>query len=388
MRVIVVTSLTGFPFGTANAKRINLIGKSILAAGYEFHVLTNSIQVNKYNIKTKGVNDGISFEYLHQKSLNGNLSTFKKIQYIFAGCLRLFGSFRKFSKNEDIVYSYNHGTLFNLYIILLCKMFNIKLVQEINEWYHNDLNRSLEKRIIEGPLVRKSNGALVISELIGKNVSEINPKLKLLKIPVLEDFSQGKNVEVQQRTIEKYCFWMGDVDGYQNDVFFIIKACSDVHKMGIPLQFYISGPCNDDTFNKIKETANQFDFPIQQIKLLGYISEEELNTYCNNAFLFVVPLWDDERSKSRFPTKIASFMRAGRPVVTCNIGEISNLLTDSVNVLYYSEGDFKDLSLKMKRLFDDNELYERISNESYNFAAKYFNYLSYSNKIKLFLNNL
>jgi glycosyltransferase involved in cell wall biosynthesis len=181
---------------------------------------------------------------------------------------------------------------------------------------------------------------------------------------------------------------MGDVDGYQNDVFFIIKACSYVHKMGIPLQFYISGPCNDDTFNKIKETANQFDFPIQQIKLLGYISEDELNTYCNNAFLFVVPLWDDERSKSRFPTKIASFMRAGRPVVTCNIGEISNLLTDSVNVLYYSEGDFKDLSLKMKRLFDDNELYERISNESYNFAAKYFNYLSYSNKIKLFLNNL
>ena len=81
-------------------------------------------------------------------------------------------------------------------------------------------------------------------------------------------------------------------------------------------------------------------------------------------------------------------MRASKPIITCNIGEISNLLTDMVNVLYYQEGDFKDLALKIKRLFDDNELYERISNESYSFASKYFNYLSYSNKIKLFLCNL
>ncbi|MBK6285945.1 MAG: glycosyltransferase [Draconibacterium sp.] len=296
--------------------------------------------------------------------------------------------FRKFSKNDDIVYSYNHGNLFNVYIILLCKLFNIKLVQEINEWYHNDLNRKLEKRIIEGPLVKKSNGAFVISETIEKKALAINPNLKLLKIPVLEDFSRSWNVEVEQKASEKYCFWMGDVDGYQNDVFFILKACSEVNRMGIPLHFNISGPCNNDTLNRIKEIANQFDYPPHFIKLLGYISEEELNTYCNNAFLFVVPLWDDERSKSRFPTKIASFMRASKPIITCNIGEISNLLTDMVNVLYYQEGDFKDLALKIKRLFDDNELYERISNESYSFASKYFNYLSYSNKIKLFLCNL
>lgn len=388
MRVIVITSLTGFPFGTANAKRINLIGKSILSAGYKYHVLTNSIQINKYNRKTKGINDGISFEYLHRKSLKRDLSTIKKILYLFSGSIRLFGLFRKFSKKEDIVYSYNHGTLFNLYIILLCKMFNIKLVQEINEWYHNDLNRNIEKRIIEGPLVKKSNGAFVISELIEKNVSEINPNLKLLKIPVLEDFSRSRNVEDEQKASEKYCFWMGDVDGYQNDVFFILKACSEVYNMGIPINFYISGPYNPDTLNRIKDIANHFDYPIHHIKLLGYISEEELNSYCNNAFLFVVPLWNDERSKSRFPTKIASFMRASRPIITCNIGEISNLLTDKVNVLYYQEGDYKDLALKIKSLFDDNELYERISNESYNFAANYFNYLSYSDKIKLFLNNL
>jgi len=74
MRVNVITNLTGFPFGTANAKRINLIGKSILASGFDYRVLTNSIQINKYNTKIKGTIEGITFEYLHQKQLKGNLN--------------------------------------------------------------------------------------------------------------------------------------------------------------------------------------------------------------------------------------------------------------------------------------------------------------------------
>ncbi len=388
MRVNVITNLTGFPFGTANAKRISLIGKSILASGIECRVYTNSIQINKYNTKIKGTANGINFEYLHHKQLSKKLNIFKKIYYTFSGWSRLLLLFRKFSKSNDIVYSYNHGNLFNVFIIVLCKLFGIKLIQEINEWYHNDLNRKLEKLIIEGPLVNKSSGAIVISETIEKKVLEINYDLKLLKIPVLEDFSPMPNSEAKQKPEEKYCFWMGDVDGYLNDVFFILKACSEVYKMGINLHFYISGPCNNETYNRIKEFANQFNYPFQLIKLLGYISEDELNFYCNNAFIFVVPLWDDERSKSRFPTKIASFMRACKPIITCKIGEISKLLTNNINILYYQEGDYKDLALKIKSLFDDEDLYERISVESYSFASKYFNYLSYSNNIKLFLCNL
>src|SRR5690606_1357865 len=97
--------------------------------------------------------------------------------------------FRKFDKKIDIVYSYNHGNLFNVYIIFLCKLFKIRLVQEINEWFHNDLNKKLEKRIMEGPLVKHCDGAIVISDAIKKNVLKINSNIKLLKIPILEDFS-------------------------------------------------------------------------------------------------------------------------------------------------------------------------------------------------------
>jgi glycosyltransferase involved in cell wall biosynthesis len=388
MRVNLITNLSGFPYGTATAKRINLVGKSILNSDIEFHVYTNGIQFDPYNTEVKGTHEGIPFEYLHEKSISKRLNKATKIWFFLIGCVNLLGIFRKFDKRIDIVYSYNHGNLFNVYIIFLCKLFKIRIVQEINEWFHNDLNKKLEKRIMEGPLVKHCNGAIVISDAIKKNVLKINSNIKLLKIPVLEDFSLTNFDENHLDFDMKYCFWMGDVNSYLKDVLFIIKACAEVYKSGTSINFYVSGPYNIDAITKIHEIANLHDLPVKNIKMLGYISETELKKYCQEAFLFIVPLWDDERSKSRFPTKIATFMQVGKPVISCGIGEIANLLTDSKNVLLYREGDYYDLAMKIIKLFNDQTLYESISKESYIFASQQFNYLTYSQDLRSFLNKL
>ena len=262
------------------------------------------------------------------------------------------------------------------------------MIQEINEWYHNDLNRKLERFIVEGPLVKKSDAAVVISETIERKVLEINPNLKVLRIPVLEDFSKSSLKQENDGPATKYCFWMGDVIGYLHDVVFITKALGEVYKAGISLEFFISGPSNNQSLQQIIETANQYGFPEQNIKLLGYLDEDELNRHCRDAYFFVVPLWDDERSKSRFPTKIASFMQAGKPVISCKLGEISNLLTDRENILFYKEGDCIDLADKIGELVNDKDLYDRISTNSMHFAIEKFNYMSYKNELKQLIESL
>lgn len=388
MRVNLITIQSGFPFGTANAKRINLLGKAIIASGNSFRVFTNSIEYNKFNSMLKGDYEGIPFEYLHQRQIKSGLSKSLKIRYFFAGIFRLVGILKNLDKKNDVVYSYNHGTLFNYYLIVLCKFFRLKLIQEINEWYHNDLNRKLERYIVEGPLVKKSDAAVVISETIERKVLEINPDLKVLRIPVLEDFSKSTLKHEPVGSITKYCFWMGDVIGYLHDVLFITKALGEVYKTGVSLEFYISGPSNDESLNQIVETAIQFGFPAENIKLLGYLDEVELNRYCRDAYFFVVPLWDDERSKSRFPTKIASFMQAGKPVISCRLGEISNLLTDRENILFYKEGNYIDLADKIGELVEDKDLYDKISTNSSQFAIEKFNYMSYKNELKKLIESL
>jgi glycosyltransferase involved in cell wall biosynthesis len=388
MKVNLITIQSGFPFGTANAKRINLLGKAIIASGNSFRVFTNSIEFNKFNSMLKGDHEGIPFEYLHQRQIKSGLSKSLKISYFFTGIFRLIGILKNLDKNNDVVYSYNHGTLFNYYLIVLCKFFRLKLIQEINEWYHNDLNRKLERYIVEGPLVKKSDAAVVISETIERRVLEINPNLKVLQIPVLEDFSKSTLKYETVGSTTKYCFWMGDVIGYLHDVLFITKALGEVYKTGVSLEFFISGPSNDESLSQVVETAIQFGFPAENIKLLGYLDEVELNRYCRDAYFFVVPLWDDERSKSRFPTKIASFMQAGKPVISCRLGEISNLLTDRENILFYKEGNYIDLADKIGELVEDKDLYDKISTNSSQFAIEKFNYMSYKNELKKLIESL
>lgn len=388
MRVNLITIQSGFPFGTANAKRINLLGKAIIASGISFRVYTNSIVYNIFNSKVQGVYDGIPYQYLHRKQMKNGLSKLLKISYFLIGIFRLIGVLKKFDKKNDVVYSYNHGTLFNYYLIVLCRFFRLKIIQEINEWYHNDLNRKLEKFIVEGPLVKKSNAAIVISETIKRRVLEINPNLKVLKIPVLEDFSKSTITPISKAVTTKYCFWMGDVTGYLHDVVFITKALGQVYKAGIPLEFLISGPSNDQSLKQIIETANQYGFPAQNVKLLGYVEDAELNSYCQGAYFFVVPLWDDERSKSRFPTKVATFMQTGKPVISCKLGEISNLLTNRENILFYKEGNYADLAEKIIELVNDDDLYKRLSTNSSRYASEKFNYISYRDELKKLIESL
>ena len=81
-------------------------------------------------------------------------------------------------------------------------------------------------------------------------------------------------------------------------------------------------------------------------------------------------------------------MQTGKPIISCKIGEVGELFTDSLNILFYKEGDYNDFANKIQRLLIDNELYDRLAKESYDFALKNFNYLSYCDDLNLFFHNL
>lgn len=388
MSINLITNLSGYPNGTATAKRIKLIGKAIQASGTVFRVLTNSVYYNELNVESEGMHQNISFQYLHKQIITKSISKYRKVLYFALGCFNLLAMFFKFDRRTDQVYSYNHGELFNVYIILLCRLFRIKLIQEINEWSHNDTNKRFEKYVIEGLLIKYSNAAVVISNEIENKVLKINPEINLLKVPILEEFSTIPNHPEKYNSDDKYCFWMGDVDGYINDVLFAIKACAILYSSGLPVKFYVSGPFSKETELRIEEVALQNSYPLEFIKLLGFLSETDLERYSKRAYLYIVPLWNNERSKSRFPTKIGAFMQAGNPVISCKIGEVGNMLTDSVNVLFYKEDNLEDLAGKIRQLFVDNDLYSVISQNSYNFALNNFNYANYSNQFKSFFEKL
>jgi glycosyltransferase involved in cell wall biosynthesis len=235
-------------------------------------------------------------------------------------------------------------------------------------------------------MIKKSDGVIIISMHIKELVNLINPKIRSIIIPVLDD-PTIYNEQIIIST-KRYCFWTGDVDGYLNDILLIIAACAKTWESGLYYSLVISGPCNNISRSKIFDFAVNCGFPTNEIVILGYISESLLIDYCKKAYFYIVPLWETERSLSRFPTKLALFMFSGRPVVSCNVGEVGRLLTHKVNILYFEPGNVKDLAEQIRYLFLNENIYKELCKNTKYFAQNNFSYLQYSNKLKVFFESI
>jgi len=374
--------MSAFPFDAAAAYRIRMIGKSLIKSGHSFDVYTNTIHYNSLNTDAKGQFDGIPYVYLHG-TIELNRSFLIKWLLFVKGLFKLVHILFEFDKRKDIVYVYANGynESFNLFVLLFCKLFGLKVVQEINEWQHNDLNQRWVKFLMEGPVTRWSDGVVAISHDIKEKVLICNPNLKTIVIPVLGDFREVRSDEIIIQEVSdsiQYCFWMGLVDGYIQDVLFVINACARSFHDGVDLHVVIAGGFSEESKNRIIEEAEQCCFPVERIRLLGYVSEVQLDCWISRAKFFMVPMWISEKSKYRFPTKISFFMFAGKPLITCAIGELGRILEDKKNVLFFRPSDIDDASAKIKILFDDKRLYESISENTKLFANEKLCYTSYS----------
>lgn len=385
MNVNLVTDILDFPNGTAGTMRVKMIGKALLNSGVNFTVYTNTIIHNKFNTKTNGIYDGIVFKYLHN-TIKLEQPKIIKLLLIIKGLFVLNKVLMSKSKKSDIIYIYSHGSIFNLYTMLLCKLYKLKIVQEINEWDNRERKEHLKTFIFEGPMIKWANGAIVISNNIKEKVKSIDSSLKMIQIPVLDDPLKFQSVIVDNKV--KYCFWMGQVDGYINDILLIIKACGIVNHRGVNMSFYICGNYSTESLHKIETVANQSHYPLSKINLLGYVDEDDLLKYCRQASFFVVPLWFDQKSSNRFPTKISTYMFCGKPILTCSIGEVGDILKNNENVVFFEPGNEIDLSDKIISLNDDKILYNKLCLNTSDFASSNFSYIKYSEFLKCFFEEI
>ncbi len=76
-----------------------------------------------------------------------------------------------------------------------------------------------------------------------------------------------------------------------------------------------------------------------RVDLVGYLSRPELLELYERAHALLIPLFDDQQSRARFPTKIGEYLAAARPVVTNAVGEIPRYFTDGVDAVVCPPGD-------------------------------------------------
>ena len=335
-QVVCVCGGYGFPLGTASAARITMVGKALQAAGIDFQLLHCGPSPVTINTQRSGSYEGIRYQYTTSVRRPNNPLA-RALIYLWATAeltarLPRFWSVRR----STLVYLYVMDGPLNLYVGLLCGCLGLAVVQELCEWVASEPTCSRFNRwLYRGPIFQLATGALAISKVIEERVKEracvVNPALLTHRLPVIVDaaaFIDGPpgipKTEPRLPTF-LYCgTWL-------RDVFFLIRVFAEVRRAGYHCNLSILGGCVEQKGAEILQYASDHGLSSSDITVSGCVDPQTLRACYRGATALLMPLWDDDRSISRLPNKMGEYLASGRPVITANIGDLTEFLVDNVN---------------------------------------------------------
>lgn len=97
----------------------------------------------------------------------------------------------------------------------------------------------------------------------------------------------------------------------------------------------------------------------QQTVFLGWVNGEEKDKAFKESLFFCLPSYAEG-----FPMAVLDAWAYGLPVITTPVGGIPDIAKDGENLLLFNPGDSDELSRQMERLITDEELREKIAEQS------------------------
>jgi glycosyltransferase involved in cell wall biosynthesis len=199
--------------------------------------------------------------------------------------------------------------------------------------------------------------------------------IKFKNIPIISPSSPKLNIKnIQSLTLDKYIFYEGGLDIRKN-VPKLIEAFSLIADKYKDLNLYIAGkyfksPLIPNILNIIKQYNLE-----NRVKLLGYISDEDMIAYIKYAQVLVYPsLYEG------FGIPILEGFGLGTPVITSNIGSMKEVGADAVIAI--NPNSTKSISDAIENILNDDLLKQSLIHKGYE-RLKDFNWTKSALQLEL-----
>jgi glycosyltransferase involved in cell wall biosynthesis len=373
----------------ASTNRLLNIGRLFVNAGYSFQVIHVGSSRYSQNVLREGIIDGIGWVYLTWSMKWAKQKWRRVLNYLYAGIILPFTIY-KYRKNKYILMIYSQGDVANLYYIVIGMLLGVPIIQECCEWWPGTTKDSIFVRLMyEKVMFKMTTGAIAISGLIEERIRKNSVMgYPVLKIPSLYGnggFMQNeKDFPLSIKMNRKYVLWSGLVDEYKRDPELLIYALSK--KPENKYRMVVSGICSEGCKEYLLDIARKSGLNEDCICIVGYVDENEYLRLVYNSSALFIPLWDDDRSRTRFPDKTAIYLTSGRPIITCPIGEIGNIFSDDRSAFFYEPGSPDSLSDTITRVLENPEHSSNVGKCGRDSNKNIFDYHSYTNSLVKWLN--
>ena len=381
MHIAIISSSFGFPFGKAATQRVRLIGRALTEQGAKVTVVcTRNTEKpdSPINTNSKGIYDNVHYIYTSGNTIRPASFIGRRIadiRGILFGVKWIYSKYRR--GNLNAIYSFitiQRVTIYRIIFGVLAKILGIPFIIEINErpWSLHEKVHILD--IFLNPVFLSKGGIVISDYLLDYMENNCNRgKYNYLVLPILVD---TKEYSICTQKIEKWVTFAA-APGYTKELVFILKAMMIVWNEFPDVELHLLGGHSKEQLLSYTDNNNISS----KIVTHGYIHRAIYKAILSKSYVLLAPLFNDTRSKARFPTKIGEYLATGRPVVTTEVGEVARYLSDSENCYLAAPDSPDSYADRIIEAFQSKTLANRIGVNGRQVAEECFDYRIHSNQL-------
>jgi glycosyltransferase involved in cell wall biosynthesis len=375
MSVVIFGDLFSFPEGSAATNRVHTYAKGFHENGLNVHVICFA---NEYVNTLNGITNGIHFYHpFGRKERSGYfvIRTWQKISKYF----NTLALVREINKKDKII-AINCWTqvfITQVFAFIMAKRNKAKLIMEISEHPMRYYQGSFLKEIL-GELklyfeMKLCDGNFCISRhLVDYYKTKGFKPEKLFLVPSTVD--PARFIETGEKPFpHPYIGYFGGLTFFRDNIDLLIRAFSEVSKKHNEVFLVLGGFCSQKEKEQLKALISQLNIT-SKVKLLGYLPREEIISYVTHADILVMVRGNDLASQASFPSKLTEFLATSKPVISVNVGEISDYLTDNLNVFLVEPGKISTLADKLDFVLNNYDTALKVGLKGKELTTTVFNY--------------
>ncbi|MEM6763562.1 MAG: glycosyltransferase family 4 protein [Bacteroidota bacterium] len=388
---IVHLGISGFPIGFGGIQRLILLYKGLISAGASVTVINRkAFHDDNVSVKREGIFEGVSYVYT-------SLYVNKPKNFWVRRISDLVGSVREFKllyqlkrKGKlDAGSVYITGLIWELwYYRIISRVIGFPIVLSYVEYRSAIQERkgkgwqSWGDTVFDRAASKYTDGILPISEYLMQVARQQSPKTPSLKVPVIQDFTRF-NVPSTLNGHRKHFLYVGAAT-YTELILFVLKAFSLV-KADMELHMVLGGHPRhlEKVYTFLEEHPKK-----ELIKIFNNVSDEEIPRKMANASALLIPLRPTIQDEARFPHKVGEYVASGRPLITCNYGEIQHYFKDGDTALVAAAYDERLFADKMQYVSIHPKEAKAIGKRGKELGQRLFDYKAHGKALRNFIETL
>lgn len=375
MSIVIFGDMFTFPEGDAATNRVLTFAKGFRENGQKVHVICFG---NVYTDDREGIFNGIYYYHPFGQKTRHKYFIVRRFQKLIK-YFKTLALVKRLNNDEKIAAINILTNLFltHLYTWFLAKIIRTKLIVECSEHPLRHFQTGAFKKT-SGKVkfyfeARLCDGIYCISRyLIDYHKDHGISQKKLLLVPSTVDPS---------RFIQKgpnplpfpYVGYFGALTFWRDNVDLLIKAYAKICNIHPEIHLVLGGFCSDDEKKELRDLIVQLNIG-GKVKVLEYLKRDEILNYITHAHILVMVRSNNLEALASYPSKLTEYVATEKPVITVNVGEISDYYTDGINAYVVEPENVDALSEKLNQVLNNYEAALKVSAKGKELIMTTFNY--------------